>query len=423
MAGSSPQYALPPLSDASGVFQRLIELVPSRMLDYCTSRFFERLHPTIPILTPEYVVRLRSVVAYPDTGTESLCVLVAMCAQVLLQAEEPEELFHQGVITERNEAYGRVLLDAAMFAYQSLPRQSPLSIETCLLTFFLYTCEAALFHHSRAFRLLREATTLLVIYQPQGADDTVKLIHIRLFWVLLISERSHAIRYRRPVTLQITEDIQSLDSRDSSLAGFWSLAALFRPLDTSFIALLNNELLAMAPSRDGLNYIETTINSALKPGLNLHDTQKANLRVTQLWLRVIIWQLRLRLGFLAEESYQHSLTFRYPIEVAKDLMLSTRDLPIDSFKLHGMGLTEKLFDIASALVDVLARIPLASTSPRGLAMGSLPEDDLSYLRSLIRRLPGGNTIYDDLLEKHIQQAVPSLATRRLEMPQILSNST
>lgn len=180
----------------------------------------------------------------------------------------------------------------------------------------------------------------------------------------------------------------------------------------------------MAPTPEGLNYVEAAVNSALKPGLDLRDTQKANLRVTQLWLRVIIWQLRLRLGYLAEESYQLSLTYRYPIEVAKDVMLSTRDLPIDSFKVHGVGLTEKLFDIASALIDVLARIPLTSSSPRGLAMGSLPEDDLLYLRRLITRLPGGTSIYNDLLEKHIQQAVPSLAVpRRVEMPQILSLDT
>lgn len=407
----------------STVHEKLSELVPARVLDYCVARFFEKLHPTIPILTAEYVARVRAAAVEAETGLESLAVLVAMCSQVLLQAEEPEALFDQGVIAERNEAFGRQLLDAAMYAYQSLPRRSPLTIEHCLLSFFLYAGEAALFHHAQAFRMLRDATALLVLYQPREADEVARLVHSRLFWVLLISERSHAIRYRRPTTLQLTVDTPGI-SDDPSLSGFWSLAALFRPFDTSFIALLNQEILAMSSSPEGLNYVEAAVNSALKPGLDLRDTQKANLRVTQLWLRVIIWQLRLRLGYLAEESYQLSLTYRYPIEVAKDVMLSTRDLPIDSFKVHGVGLTEKLFDIASALIDVLARIPLTSSSPRGLAMGSLPEDDLLYLRRLITRLPGGPNIYNDLLEKHIQQAVPSLATpRRLEMPQILSLDT
>ena len=355
----------------------------------------------------------------PDTGLESLCVLVGMCGQVLLQTEEPEDLFHQGVIADKNLPFGRLILETAVAAWQSLPRQSPITIEMCLFTFFLYACEAVLFHHSRAFRFLRETTTLLLLHSQEGEDDITRLVANRLFWVLLISERSHAIRYRRPITLQITADTPSLDSRDPSLVGFWSLAALFRPIDTSFIGLLNHEVLAISPSPEGLNYVETTVNSALGPGLDLRDTQKANLRVTQLWLRVIIWQLRLHLGYLVEESYQHSLTFRYPIDVAKDFTLSTRDLPTSSFKVHGVGMTEKLFDIASALVDVLARVPLTSTSPRGVAMGTLPEDDLSYLRNLIRKLPGGNTIYDDLLDKHIQQTVPSLTTRQHSIVPVL----
>ncbi|KAI6778127.1 sucrose utilization protein-like protein [Emericellopsis cladophorae] len=406
-------------NDAQSLHQRLSDLVPARLVDYCTQRFFDRLHPTIPILTMEYVARLRAASISPG-GLESLAVLVGMCGQVLLQTEEPEELFQQGVIPEKNLAFGRLLLDTAIAAYQGMPRRSVVSIEVCMFSFFLYACEAVLFHHSRAFRFLRETTTLVLLFRPEEADDTTQLVANRLFWVLLISERSHAIRYRRPITLQITNATPSIDAGDSSLVGFWSLAALFRPIDTSFIALLNHEELAIGPSPESINHIETKVNSALSPGLDLRDTQKANLRVTQLWLRVIIWQLRLHLGYLVEESYQHSLTYRYPIDVAKDLMLSTRDLSPPAFKVHGVGLTEKLFDIASALVDVLARIPLSSTSPRGVAMGTLPEDDLLYLRNLIRKLPGGQTMFDDLLEKHIQQSVPALVTWR---PDISSSST
>jgi hypothetical protein len=142
--------------------------------------------------------------------------------------------------------------------------------------------------------------------------------------------------------------------------------------------------------------------------MELHDTQKANLRVTQLWLRIIIWQLRLHLGYLTEESQQASLTYQYPVEVAKDLMLSTRDLPLDSIKVHGVGITEKIYDVASAVVDVLARIPLAASSPDEPTTGSLPEDALVYLKHLISRLPGGESVYIELLEKHTSQAIPSM---------------
>lgn len=407
-----PQPASSPiaLNSAATLHQRLKEILPSRVIDYCTERFFARLYPTIPILTIDYVARLRSASFYPESGLESLCLLAGMCGQVLLQTEASEDLYYQGIIPEKNHAYGCLILETSVSVWQSLPRQSPVTIELCLFTFFLYACEAVLSHHSRAFRFLRDTTTLLLLYHSEEADDLDRLVANHLFWVLLISERSHAIRYRRPTTLQITDETAGPAISGPALLGFRSLAALFRPIDTSFIALLNHEVKHFAPSPEYLNYVETQVNAALDSKSNFHDTQKANLRVTQLWLRVIIWKLRLHLGHLVEESYQHSLTFRYPIDIAKELMLSTRDLPASSFQVHGVGMTEKLFDIASVLVDVLARVPVAPSSPHGMVVGTLPANDLSYLRDLIQKSPGGNAMYDDLLEKHIQQTIPSLAS-------------
>lgn len=402
-------------SEAADALRRMTELVRSPVLDYCVGRFFERLHPTIPILTPEYIARLKATACSPsaEAASEACCALVAMCAQVLLQAEEPENLFQQGIIPEKNQDFGRTLVDAALAIHRTLPRRPSPTLDQCLLAFFMYACQARLSHHSQAFLFLREATTLfLVLRVPEGDLPAVELAD-RLFWVLLISERSHAIRYRRPITLQISASrLDSNIAKNPSLSGFWCLASLFRPIDTGFIAYLNEEVFATAaPTPDSIDFVETAVNTAITPTPDLLDTQKANLRVTQLWLRVIIWQLRLRLGYLREESYQHSLTYQYPLDIAKDLMLSTRDLSVESIKVHGVGLTEKLFDVASAVVDVLARVPLTSSSPRGPAMGSPPEQDLVYLRNLIVRLPGGSVTYDALLEKHIQQALPGLMAR------------
>ena len=394
-----------------GINQRLAEVLPESVLDYCAERFLARLYPTIPILTSAHIAQLRDAARSTDTpnGLEAHAVLVAMSAMVLLQAEEPESLFQQGLIQTKNAEFGRRLFDEASTAQQRcLGRKAHPSFDLCLLTFFVYACHAALQHHSQAFFYLREATTLWLLLKS-GDDPFIDELIDRLFWVLLISERSHAIRYRRPVTLHITAETPNPSptaDTDVSLVGFWSLAALFRPLDTPFIAILNHEKVSHPPDAAALHYIETAINTALKAGTQLQDTQKANLRVTQLWLRIILWQLRLRFGHLTENAIQLSLTYHYPLEVAKDLTLSTRDLSLESIKIHGGGLTEKLFDIASAVVDVLARVPMNPSTPRGNGMG--PEEDLNYLRRLITQLPGGKDIYDALLDKHIQQAVPGL---------------
>jgi len=387
-----------------------MELLPDPFLDFCISRFFDRLYPTIPILTAGYITRIRTINYSPDDALQPPSLLLGMCAQVLLQTEEPEDLSRLGVMSQRGLQYGHILLEKAASLWQSLPRNAPVTIELCLFTFFLYACEAVLSHHSRAFRYLRDTATLFLLYHDDGADETEKLVSRRLFWVLLISERSHAIRYRRPITLHITEETPNLDVFDPSLLGFLSLAELFRPLDTSFIGMLNQEV-TLNPSPTFINDVEARVSSALGSGFGLYDTQKANLRVTQLWLRLVMWKLRLRLGYLVEDSYQHNMTFRYPIDIARELMLSTRDLPASSFTVHGVGMIEKLFDIASALVDVLARIPVTPTSPSGPIVETLPVNDLSYMRALIQNFPTGDATYDDLLESHIQQTIPSLATR------------
>lgn len=103
--------------------------------------------------------------------------------------------------------------------------------------------------------------------------------------VLLVSERSHAIRYRRSIAVLVY--LETKPPEDSpSLAGYASLAAIFRPFGTIFFALLNREEPAVSCPPDFLDDIEASVNAAVDPAANLHATQRVNLRVTQLWLRM-----------------------------------------------------------------------------------------------------------------------------------------
>lgn len=399
---TSPQsYVSGPLES----FQRQAELLPSPVIEHCCRKFFSELYPTIPILTPEFVGGLSVVAESRDEGSEAHCIIAAMCAMVLLQVEQPDAQSFETIIAHNNAMYGKLVFDEALAAYHHLSQRLVPTLERVLSAFFLYACHAVQFHHSQAFFFLREATTLFLLMRTDEDDVTRKNLIERLFWVLLVSERSHAIRYRRPVTLQINSSSPE-PHNDVQLSGLWSLVALFRPLDTSFIALLNQESVVFPPTQSSLTYIETAISTALDRVIGLQDTQIANLRTTQLWLQIIIWQVRLRLGFLTEQSDIPSLTYHYPLDVASRLVDSARAMPINSLRVHGVGLTEKLFDVACAVVDVLARIPVGRLAQQYVS--NRPEDDLHYLRLLISELPGGKSIYNSLLDKHMQQTLPSL---------------
>lgn len=528
--------------------QSSINPLSKPVLDHCISRFFSRLYPTIPILTPSYVDHLIQTSSSPSENgnSEAHTLLTSICALILLQIEDPTtHLFTSHGIPHSNSVYGRLLFEEAQGHHHralasgsthGAQRRFAPTLERVLITFFLYACHAVSFHHSQAFFWLREATTLWVVLRVDDPDSclgsgggdgegrelarTRKMLADRLFWVLLVSERSHGIRYRRPITLQITPTTPSLDfCADPVFTGLASLVALFKPLDTGFMALLNQEVTSAfgtpAMVAGPLDVVERSITAALPgptspslglspvmgPGIgagngtgqislpsmspdgrlfdsasvspttttstevtcllptgHLHTTQVANLKITQLWLRVILWQIRLRIGLLipppasvtSPVPIKESLTYHHPLSIAHELVLVTKSLPLESIRIHGVGLTEKVFDVACAMVDVLAKVPiedrrrtLSGSSPSSsgaTSVGSMSlsllttsvreretleererfiqeeeeKEDLEWIRGLIHRLPGGEAIYDELLGKHIAGVLPGMGLRAFQ---------
>lgn len=373
---------------------------------YCLRRFFDKLYPTIPILTSEYADLLVAEAGLPD-GREAQCLILAVCAVVLIQVEEPDQcLFQDNGLQHSNGTLGRLLFDEASATHHQLSSRFNPCLERVLATFFLYACHASLFHHSQAFYFLREAGTLWLVLRIAETDMLRRRLAGRLFWVILVSERSHGIRYRRPTTLQVTPSTPELDlDQDTALTGLRILVALFRPLDTAFFALLNDEVTTAAGSTVVvLDSVQSAVRGALgsEETKVLCETQIANLKVTQLWLLIVLWQLRLHLGVLVEQpGVPCHLTFHYPVELGQELVGAVRAVSLESIKIHGVGITEKIFDIVCAMADVLSRVPLTDNAGAG-------QDNIRYLRRLIHQLPGGVSTYDSLLDKHIANTLPDL---------------
>ncbi|PGG98534.1 hypothetical protein AJ80_09513, partial [Polytolypa hystricis UAMH7299] len=323
------------------------DLLPRDIVHECIELFLSHLQTTVPILDRD---QLQQELIHMHESTESYCLVVCVCAFVIIQTgtvRPPALRTNKSASAECLLAeclvYGQRLLDEALEARRHLDILSQPSDRIITITFFLYCCHVGLNHQKQAWFFLREATTLYmsgpVELDPAAVEPAGLSVWNRLFWLLLISERAHAIRRRRPITLQITPDSPAAnDQANEELAasGFGYLASFFRPFDETFLSLWNRT--HSVCSAVSLVNLETHIQGAVPPSLDASDEQLANLRITQQWLRTIIWQLSTTLGFLSSNSVHECMTFRYPIQIARDLAFATWKLPNQSMEIHGLGL-------------------------------------------------------------------------------------
>ena len=111
------------------------------------------------------------------------------------------------------------------------------------------------------------------------------------------------------------------------------------------------------------------------------------------------------------------MSFKFPIEVSRDLVTATSTFSQHSMEVHGIGLIEKLFDVACTLTDVISCVPYEQQS-----MGYGPRDYLQQLITLISNLRGGQQKYMPLLLSKINDTMPNAPAYSLPLPPPSSTS-
>src|SRR4051794_33286842 len=129
--------------------------------------------------------------------------------------------------------------------------------------------------------------------------------------------------------------VQSYHLLDSNFVDSWNEASE-APVSTLTYTTLQRQLNLPHPSH-----------------LSLTDIQKADILVTQQWLRLIVWQSSMRQGLFSSNAEDESMTFRYPLKIAHSLLGVISSLPTTSIEVHGMGIFEKIFEIGNTMLDVM----------------------------------------------------------------------
>lgn len=160
----------------------------------------------------------------------------------------------------------------------------------------------------------------------------------------------YAIQKHRPVTLAATIELPRVeDDRSASAVGFIYLVNLYHPLDDTFVGLWNKT--RSVCSAPWLAQIQKQLTEALPTYLNVTESQGVDLRVSQQWLRTVVWQLSIASGCLTLISVDPCMTFGYPVEVALHLVTFLSGFSKQSLEVHGHVLVRKSFEARRCFFD------------------------------------------------------------------------
>lgn len=151
-----------------------------------------------------------------------------------------------------------------------------------------------------------------------------------------------------------------------------------------------------------------------------------HLTPNSLLVRTLIFgrQLGISHKLLSSTANEESLTFKFPMELARQYHEEARRFSQHSMEVHGIGLVrnphadlstfadhiqvKKLFDIACTLVDVMAIIPMDQSS--GFEVS--PREHLDQFLTMMKKLRGGQERYLPMLLSKMQETGMMTGTPR-----------
>ncbi|OCK76852.1 hypothetical protein K432DRAFT_334978 [Lepidopterella palustris CBS 459.81] len=329
----------------SSAFIRTPGLLPPGLVESCVEFFFGNLYPSQPILHRQ---RIQDTIMSMEHSTEAYCMIVALCACVMTQSNmsvPPNVALHGDVGQISNVGLGAVLLEESIRVRRGHDYIENPTLLSAITSFFYFGSYFGLDKDNTAWFHLREATTLAQLmgmhdeetYKTGDAIDCSRMR--RLYWLLFVTERTHALHKHRPLTLHATIHPPNIDediSERPHMTGFLQIVNLYKPFDDTFISLWNKVRTNCSPA--WLAQLQNQLSDALPTYLECTEIQAADLKTSQHWLRMMVWQLCVSQGFVSSMATDNAMTFKYPIEISRDLLAVTHQFSQQAMEVHGVGL-------------------------------------------------------------------------------------
>lgn len=214
------------------------------------------------------------------------------------------------------------------------------TVFSLLSSFFLHVYSANVGRMNASTVLLGEAIFKAHIiglhkanhYEHMTAEQTQYAL--RVYWLLFITERAHSLQHDVPTTLKRAPNLPRLeDLHDGSVTpAFVQLCRLFNILDVTITA-------EPAAARHALALAQQQLSSDEDPRSLENELQRADITMTQQWMRIFLWQHALNVTNLSSRASQdEEFSFRFPAKVAQNVLSNLSSLSRQSIEAHGPGM-------------------------------------------------------------------------------------
>ena len=155
--------------------------------------------------------------------------------------------------------------------------------------------------------------------------------------------RAYALQTQRPLTLHATiktPDLEENPEEAVEIQGFLHLIQLFKPFDDTFVGLWNQSIDKC--DAEWIIALQRQLASALPKYLDSTQTQAVDLRTSQQWLKIMIWQLSISHRLLSSKASESALTLTFPIQLSGEMVAEANQFPQEAMEVHGIGLIKKV---------------------------------------------------------------------------------
>jgi hypothetical protein len=325
---------------------------PQRISTSCISQYLDvyqvRGYGIWPVVDAEALTA--RLLTHPD-DLEAYGLATAICAAVVSQFSIDAE--------PGSPVEGHYRVSSSVFERESKKARNDadhlenISIFSILGSFFLHVYSANVGRMNASTVLLGEA---IVKAHVLGLHKTVyyaamnpeQVQHaLRVYWLLFITERAHSIQHDVPTTLKRAPDLPRLENlNDGSVTpAFVQLCKLFNILDVTITA-------DPATARNALAMAQQELSCDEAPLSLESELQRADISMTQQWMRIFLWQHALNVTNLSSANADDEFSFSFPAKVAQNVLSNLSSLSQQSIEAHGPGMVGVLPRSRYGRVDI-----------------------------------------------------------------------